>query len=110
MKHHISMKDPVHLAFSYCILQKLLHCWWWRLTDTTMTTFRLDEGPAPLPDMTEAEMLVFLAITIQMGHCIWDKLTHYWAMINLFNTSFYSNAIEGNRILTHFRTTAYGTN
>jgi hypothetical protein len=36
---------------------------------------RLDEGPSPLPDVTEAEMLVFLAITIQMGHCIRDKLT-----------------------------------
>jgi len=28
---------------------------------------RFDEGPSPLPDVTEAEMLVFLAITIQMG-------------------------------------------
>jgi hypothetical protein len=29
-----------------------------------------DEGPSPLPDVTEAEMLMFLALTIQMGHCI----------------------------------------
>ena len=36
---------------------------------------RIDEGPSPLPDTTEAETLVFLAITIQMEHCIWDKLT-----------------------------------
>jgi hypothetical protein len=28
---------------------------------------RLDEGPSPLPEVTEVEMLVFLAITIQMG-------------------------------------------
>jgi hypothetical protein len=40
---------------------------------------RIDDGPSPLPDMTEAEMLVFLAITIQIGHCIQDKLTDYWA-------------------------------
>jgi len=40
---------------------------------------RLDEGPLPQPDVTEAKMLVFLAITIQMGHCIWDKLTDYWS-------------------------------
>jgi len=39
---------------------------------------RLDEGPSPLPDVTEAEMLVFLAITIQTGRCIWNKLTDYW--------------------------------
>ena len=38
---------------------------------------RLDEGPAPQHDVTEAEMLVFLAVTIQMGHCIRDKLTDY---------------------------------
>jgi hypothetical protein len=34
----------------------------------------LDEGPSPLSDVTEAKMLVFLALTIQMGHCIWNKL------------------------------------
>jgi hypothetical protein len=39
---------------------------------------RLDEDPSPLPSMIEAEMLAFLAMTIQMGHCIWDKLTDYW--------------------------------
>jgi len=39
---------------------------------------RLDEGPSPLPDVTEDEMLMFLAITIQTGRCIWNKLTDYW--------------------------------
>ena len=28
----------------------------------------IDDGPSPLPDVTEAEMLVFLVITIKMGH------------------------------------------
>ena len=36
---------------------------------------RLDEGPLPQHDVTEAEMLVFLAMAIQMGHCLQDKLT-----------------------------------
>ena len=40
---------------------------------------RINDGPLPLPDVTEVKMLVFLAITIQMGHCIQDKLTDYWA-------------------------------
>jgi hypothetical protein len=31
---------------------------------------RLDERPSSQHDMTDAEMLVFLAVTIQMGHCI----------------------------------------
>jgi len=37
---------------------------------------RIDDGPLPPPNVTEAEMLVFLAITIQMGHYIQtNKLT-----------------------------------
>jgi len=36
---------------------------------------RLDQGPLPQPDVTQAEMRVFLALTISMGHCIWGKLT-----------------------------------
>jgi len=38
---------------------------------------RIDDGPSPLPDVTETKMLVFLVITIQMGHSIQDKLTDY---------------------------------
>ena len=51
---------------------------------------RLDEGPSPLPDVTEAETLVFLAITVQMGHCIQDKLTDNWSTTYQFHTSSYS--------------------
>jgi len=29
----------------------------------------LDDGPSPQPDVTEAEIFVFLAIKIQIGHC-----------------------------------------
>jgi hypothetical protein len=32
------MKNPVHLAFTCCILWKLWQCWWWRLRDTTTAT------------------------------------------------------------------------
>jgi len=31
---------------------------------------RIDDGPPPLPDVTGAEMLVFLAKTIQIAHYI----------------------------------------
>jgi len=40
---------------------------------------RIDDRPSPFPDMTEAKMLVFLAIAIQLGHCIRDRLIDYWA-------------------------------
>jgi hypothetical protein len=38
---------------------------------------RIDGGPFPLPDVTGADTLVFLEKTIQIAHCIWDKLTDY---------------------------------
>jgi len=40
---------------------------------------RLDDEPSPEPDVTEAEMFVFLALTIQMEHGVKDKLTDYWS-------------------------------
>jgi len=55
------------------------------------------EGPSPQPDVTEAEMLVFLAITIQMGHCIWGKLTDYWSRAYNFHTPFYGNCMKWDR-------------
>ena len=55
---------------------------------------RLDKGPSPLPDVAEDEILLFLAITVQMGHCIWDRLTDYWAATNQFHTSFYGSAMK----------------
>jgi hypothetical protein len=33
----------------------------------------LDKGPSPLPDMTEAEVLVFLAITVQRDVAHWTN-------------------------------------
>jgi hypothetical protein len=60
---------------------------------------RLDEGPSPLPDMTEAEMLVFLAVTIQMGHDLRDKLTDYWVTTDQLYAPFYTNAMKQDRYL-----------
>ena len=65
---------------------------------------RLDERPSPLPDMTEAKMLVFLALTIQMGHYIWDKLKDYWSRAEHFHTTFCGNAMKQDRFfhILHF--------
>jgi hypothetical protein len=51
----------------------------------------------PPPDVTVAEMFVCLAIPIPMGHCIWDKLTGYWATTNQFHTRFYRSAMKRDR-------------
>jgi len=42
----------------------------------------IDNRPSPYPEETDAEVLVFLAIKIQMRHCILDKPTDYWATTN----------------------------
>jgi len=62
----------------------------------------LDERPSPQPDW-QAEMLVFLAITIQKGHCIRDKLTDYWSRAYNFLTPFYGKAMKRDRFFHIFR-------
>jgi len=46
---------------------------------------RLDDGPSPEPDVTEAEMFV-LALTIQIGHGVRDRVTDYWATLDQLYT------------------------
>ena len=55
---------------------------------------RLDDEPSPEPDVIEAEMFVFLALTIQMGHGVRDKLTDYWATLDQLYTPFYSTMMK----------------
>jgi hypothetical protein len=65
---------------------------------------RLDQGPSPQPDVTEAEIHVFLAITISIGHCILDEMTDCWSRADNFHTTFYGNAVPRDRYLNilHF--------
>ena len=72
---------------------------------------RIDQGPLPQPDVTEAEK--FLALTISMGHCIRDKLIDYWSRAVSFHTTFYGNAMSQDRYLhilrfLHFTDTGMG--
>jgi hypothetical protein len=55
---------------------------------------RLDDGPSPQPDVTEAEMFVFVALTIQMGHGVRDKLTDYWSTVDQLYTTFYGTMMR----------------
>jgi len=98
------MTEPVHSAFSCWIVRKWSHCWWWRLRDTIVAHLDgTDDRPSPLPDVTEQNAFVS-AITIQMCHCIRDRLTEYWATTNHFPTRFYSSAMQRNRYhhILHF--------
>ena len=65
---------------------------------------RLDDGLSPDPDVTEAEMFVFLALTIQMGHGIRDKLTDYWSTLDQVYTSFYGTMMNRADTFTFFVT------
>ena len=60
---------------------------------------RIDEGHSPQPDVTEAEMLVFLAVIINMGHCRRDELTKYWSRAYNYHTTFYGNCMKRDRFL-----------
>jgi hypothetical protein len=50
-------------------------------------TDRLDNGPSPEPDITEAEMFVFLALATQMGHGIKTKLDYCVTVYQLYTLS-----------------------
>jgi hypothetical protein len=94
---------PVHLSLSCCFFAEVntlmvvdtdwyYHHYW----DT------LGNGPSPVSDMTEHEMVPFLAITVQMGLCIWGQLTDYWTTMDQFYTSFYSSMLKWDRFLHIF--------
>ena len=62
-------------------------------------TDRLDDGHSPEPDVTGAKMFVFLALIIQMGHGVRDKLTDYWATVDQLYTPFYGTMMKLDRYL-----------
>ena len=60
---------------------------------------RLDDGPSPEPDVTDADMFVFQALTIQMEHDVRDKLTDYWERGDQLYTPFYGTMMKLDRYL-----------
>ena len=60
---------------------------------------RLDDGPSPEPDVNEAKMFVFLALTMQMGHGVRDKLTDYWSTLDQLYIPFYGTMMKWDQYL-----------
>jgi hypothetical protein len=56
---------------------------------------KLEDGPSPLPDVTEAEVFLFVVRVLQMG----DTLTDCWSKVEQFYTPFCSIALKQDRIL-----------
>jgi hypothetical protein len=70
----------------------------------------LNDGPSPLPDITESEMFLFLAIIIQMRHDIWDSLADYWSTIEQFLTPFRGTTMKRDRFFHIIRFLHFSNN
>jgi hypothetical protein len=69
------------------------------LVDETNRYYRqyfdtLDKRPSSVPDITESEMLLFLALIIQMGHDVRDSSKDYWTVSEQFLIPFYSKTMN----------------
>jgi len=88
------MTTPVHLAFSFSILQKLSLL----VVETNYYYHddidRLYGEPSPERGITEAKMFVFVSLTVQMGHGVRDKLTDYWATVDQLYTPLFSTMMK----------------
>ena len=60
---------------------------------------RLDDGPSPELDVTEAEMFVFLALTVQMGHGVRDRLTDCWSTLDQLYTPYCGTMMKRDQYL-----------
>jgi hypothetical protein len=61
---------------------------------------RLHDGLSPEPEVTEAEMFVFLALTIQLGHGLRNKLTDYWSTKDQLYTPFFDTLMKRDHTFT----------
>lgn len=51
----------------------------------------IEDGSSPQPDVIKADMFVFLAIAIQIEHCLRDELTDFCAKMDQIYTVVYRN-------------------
>jgi len=93
MAPHIYKDSTPNTVYTLYFLQQL-SCWW-RPICTMNSTWR---QPSPVPDITESEIFIFLAIIIQMKHYSWDRQKHYWLWLN-FLTPFDSKTMTSDRLL-----------
>ena len=52
-----------------------------------------DDRPSPHREVTEAEMFAFLALTLQMGHTVQDRLDDYGTKMEQLCTPFYGKTM-----------------
>ena len=49
--------------------------------------------PSPQREVTEAEMFSFLALTLQMGHTVQDRMEECWMKMEELGTPFYGQTM-----------------
>jgi len=54
---------------------------------------KCEDGPSPQRDVTEAEMFAFLALTLQMGHTVQDRLEDYWTKMEQLCTTLHGQTM-----------------
>ena len=69
----------LYFAEIITLLEMEINCYYHDYID------RLDNGPSPEHDVTEAKMFVLLALTLQKGPGVRDKLTDYWQQWNSYH-------------------------
>ena len=52
-----------------------------------------DDRPSPQCEVTEAKMFAFLALKLQMGHTVQDRLEDYWTKMEQLCTPFYGQTM-----------------
>ena len=52
-----------------------------------------EDGPSTQRDMTETEMFAFLALTLQMGHTVQDRLEDHWTKMEQLCIPFYGKTM-----------------
>jgi hypothetical protein len=52
-----------------------------------------DNEPTPQPDVIEAEMFAFLAVTLKMGHTDQGSLQDYWTKLEQLRCPFYGQTM-----------------
>jgi hypothetical protein len=60
-----------------------------------------DDGLSPVSDMTEYQIFLFTAVTIQMGHCIQNQLTRVLDNCGLLLHAFVQQPDKMRQIPTH---------
>jgi hypothetical protein len=70
----------------------------------------LDNGPFPVPEVTETEMFLFPSIIKQMGHSIHENLKDYWSTTEELFSPFYGKTTRYDRFLHHLRFLHFSNN